>query len=116
MLLEGITGKATPGKITAILDGSCEGSERILLRVLSGHADMTGKNAEYLLWTKYNKSYIMDAYLIYRYLGEVKGDICINGCTVPQGVRHAGVAFVPVRDAVIDRVIYISFDRCIVYV
>jgi hypothetical protein len=28
----------------------------------------------------------------------VSGDICINGRVVPQGVRHAGVAFVPVRD------------------
>lgn len=71
--MEGITGSAVPGKISAIVDGSCEGSEGILLRVLSGHADMIGK---------------------------VTGDIRINGHPVSQGVRYAGVAFIPARDPV----------------
>jgi ABC-type Na+ transport system ATPase subunit NatA len=72
VLLEGITGKAVPRRICGILDGSGEGSERILLRVLSGHADMTG---------------------------EVKGEIKINGQIVPQGARLAGVALIPTKDA-----------------
>lgn len=73
VILYDITGKVSPRNLCAIVDGSNEGTERILLRVLSGRADYTGK---------------------------VSGDIAINGHIIPQGIRVSGVAFVAARDAV----------------
>jgi ABC-type multidrug transport system ATPase subunit len=73
VILYDITGKVSPRNLCAIVDGSNEGTERILLRVLSGRADYTGK---------------------------VSGDIAINGHIIPQGVRVSGVGFVAARDAI----------------